>query len=61
MSQSAIQCRACQHVIAKRHHSGNITTTVGIRTVVTPDGQTKAVCPCGHKQVLYTRAKPQAA
>lgn len=61
MSTSAIACRECGHLIAKRHHTGDVKTEVGIRTVVKPDGRILALCPCGRRQAIYTKAQPRAA
>lgn len=61
MSRSAIACRDCGHTLAHRHHTGRIDFAVGIRAVMTPDGRTKAVCPCGNRQTMYVPVRDKKA
>lgn len=57
MSQSVIECRACRHMLAKRHHSGRVRICVGIPTTILPDGRVQLACPCGHRQVISSVPK----
>lgn len=61
MSQSAIDCRACRHQLAKRHHTGRIRVCPGIPTTILPDGRVQVECPCGHRQVISSVPKAATA
>lgn len=61
MSRSAIACRSCSHVLARKHHSGNITFEVGIRVVLLRDGRVQAQCPCGDARVVAPSRMKRAA
>lgn len=60
MSTSDIACRSCGHVLAKKHHSGRITSEPGIRSVYRPDGHVEYVCPCGVKRTVVQQVKKAA-
>lgn len=63
MSTSAIQCRRpdCGHIIARRHHSGNVQFETGVRVVMLKDGRIQAVCPCGTARAFVPDRDRRAA
>lgn len=54
MSRSAIDCRACHHTLAHKHHTGRIKVMAGIPVTILPDGRVQLECPCGCTRVLVT-------